>query len=178
MGYFILILSTDFPNRSQPDDTQFYTGAKIASITSADRDGAWIIDIFSGVDLARPERPGRYPPLYSARFRRGLDYGRDRWTNTNTCPALVGVISALDGVFAPRFNPGHPFGMPPEEGRVPASTPPPLHATRYTIEGRAIQADGSVAQMSISSGAGTIAAFGKMAETRLAHCWPDPPPAQ
>ncbi|MGA0545386.1 hypothetical protein ACO2Q1_08935 [Brevundimonas sp. VNH65] len=170
-------LSTSELARAQSAPQHIDQGVKVASIRSADQDGVWTIDIFSGVDLTRPIRPDRYPLLYSARFRRGNSGLRDRWADTQTCPALIGVVAGLDAVFAPRFNPGRAYGLPPEGARMPESTPPPLHAQGYTIEGRAVQADGSTAQMSISSNGGAIAAFGKLVETRLANCWAERQPA-
>lgn len=170
-------LSTGDLVRAQSATQNAGQGVKVASIRSADRDGAWTIDIFSGVDLARPIRPNRYPPLYSARFRRGDSGTRDLWADTQACPALIGVVAGLEAMFTPRFNPGRAYGLPPEGARMPVSTPPPLHAQGYTIEGRALQADGSTAQMSISSNAGAIADFGKLIETRLADCWAERQPA-
>lgn len=151
------------------------TEPSIASFSSSDGTGGWSVDVFAPPDYANPLPDGRYPRFYVARMNRGQETNSDLrdvlWADSRACPKLLGVLSALNDLSAPRFAMGNLFGLPPVGYEGPVPKPVPMDSRGYSVEGRALQADGSLAVMRLSDTNGLVASWVIFASSQLEDCW-------
>ena len=87
------------------------------------------------------------------------------------------MLSALNDLSAPRFAMGNLFGLPPLGYEGPVPKPVPLDSPGYSVEGRALQADGSSAVMRLSDTGGLVSNWVIFASLQLQDCWSPGQPA-
>ena len=147
-------------------------GAPLVTYRSSDAAGVMTVDIYSRLDLERPTAPQRFERLFFARLSRPAEgVAAELWSDSRTCPALIGVLASAQDLFAPRFEFGPLHGAPPQGAGVRYALPAPPDGQPVTVRGRARQADGTSAEMSVTSSSGLIAEFGRYATDQLAECW-------
>lgn len=153
-------------------------GLHMATLSSADGEGGWSIDFFSGPDRAEQRADGRHPPLHWARFRRSPDAvgGGGVWTNSDACPQISGALVAVQEVFVPRYHMGRLFDAPPEAMALTSPQISPNDGRGVQIEGRALQADRSMAWLRISAQSGPATELVDAVDALLRPCWQHQPP--
>lgn len=175
----LILLLTLATNSVQVQSTSgnLVRGAPAAVYSSEDAQGRWTVELrVGGYPGLSPDQPSNR--LFIARMSRdSVSTDDDLFADSRTCPQLVGVVVAINDLFAPRFDIGPGFGAAPIEARLLPTLPPPSDGRQTTLEANARQADGNAARMWVSGAAGPIEAFRAYAVDQLEGCWtPARPP--
>lgn len=93
------------------------------------------------------------------------------WTDGETCPQLYGVMSDFNTLATPRLQAPNFLGSLPSGARMRIAPPVSPEARVYTVRGRAAQADGAFAYVTIEAYGGLIAEWVIFARDQLQECW-------
>lgn len=133
--------------------------------------GVWIYSAptTKGAPAGRPTRPRYVAQKISMRAG---EAARSEWTNTDQCPALMEIVRSYERLEPPRVV---VMGLdwPPTVPKVA------LDGTSWTIWVRqGHQADDFLADVTMTSNAGTIERWGREAKDDLEPCWTSDEPAE
>lgn len=139
-----------------------------------------VVDLMSFSDRSNPRPDGRVNQIYVART-----YVPDqrniapvvKWTDSEKCPSMFGVLTGFNALQAPRFDVPNLFGLPPVGAGIRTPKPVPLEAKVSSVWGRSAQADGAFSYMSIEAYNGLIVEFVDYARQQLSMCWSDQIPS-
>jgi len=99
-----------------------------------------------------------------------------QWANGETCPQLYGVMADFNTLATPRLQAPNFLGSLPSGARMRVAPPVSTEARVYSIWGRAAQADGAFARVTIEAYGGLIAEWVVFARDQLQECWRDGSP--
>lgn len=177
-----LLVQISTLNLSEPQDQTLLDGRLdrplVGSFSSSDELGGWTVNIFEVPTNSAQREYRQSNRFFVARQSRGGDEGhlRDvRWADSRECEQMTTVLTGMGNLPSSRFFPGGIFG--PSSPSYPFPKPVPADGKSSRVEGRAIQQDGAMAQMTITDVNGAATAWVASAKAALQGCWREDRPA-
>lgn len=157
------------------------TSPPVAGLSVGNVGDLWrTIAVYSFADVSRPLADGRFPRLWIARHSVGNSQGQVdvSWTDSRTCPALMGVLAWMGRLQPPRIEPDGLLMLPEDAEGQPGPLPPSPDGGRasYTIWGTGRDANNEVVTVAFEGQSQLIADFGDAALLRLQPCWREEAP--
>lgn len=140
--------------------------------------GSWeLISIFSqpfGRSLAlEPDAPRRW--VARRQSGRGSEFStHTRWADSNSCPAMAGVLWSLSRLEIPSVDVPGITPLMPSAGVEPLLLP--VDSPVFSLWGSGMQPSGAPMSVSATGIGGELDAWGRSAERELSECWSEQTP--